>query len=225
MIRGELSFRMCYSNNDNKFVINQDDSYNDKESRIIQDIYEIEIDLSQQKIVPLVKEIGSRIQRIKEKWNLKDLKDIHVNSNGTLCLCVKTEECYKMPKGFILRDFFYNLLIPFLYYQSYYEKYGKEPWRSYSHGDLGILESYLNYQGEISQDIINLFLKSISDKILKSIKENISLKKQPCICNSNKIFKKCHNNVLIGYNRLKCDYTNTSLIFCGIFFAHILYSF
>lgn len=88
IILGELSFKMHYTNGSNSFIINPDESY----ENIIQDVYEIEIYFSKKDRLPLVKETGGKIEQIKEKWELSDLGDLHVNSNGTLCLCVKTEE-------------------------------------------------------------------------------------------------------------------------------------
>ncbi len=203
IIIGELSFKVYYSDDDNKFVINPDDSY----KNIIGDVYEIEIDFSQKKLLPSVKETGGKIEKIKVKLGLPNIGELHVNPKGTLCLCVKTEEQIKMPKGFNLSDFFNNLLIPFFYYQSYYEKYGKEPWKGFSHGELGVLEHYEVYKGDISKDTIEIFLKNISPKTLDLLIKNERLQgHHKCICCSGKIFRDCHYRSIFGYNKLRNDY-------------------
>ena len=56
-ICGELLFRMYYSKREKaKYVINPDSSYKNKDGIIIQDVYEIEIDLYDPEFLPKVKE-------------------------------------------------------------------------------------------------------------------------------------------------------------------------
>lgn len=207
-IRGELYFKMYFSSNNEGYVINPDSSYYTCNGIVIEDVYEIEIDLYDSRLVPLVKEIGGRILKSKEKWHLKSLSDLHINNNGTACLCVKTEEPAIMPRGFNLKDFFENLLIPFFYYQSFFEKYGKESWKGYSHGDLGILENYLNTKVSTARTIL-LFYEIISPTLQQYIVRNKYFKKYHlCFCNSGKRFKKCHKKAFYGYKKLRKDIIN-----------------
>jgi hypothetical protein len=206
IIIGKLYFKMYYSVHERGYVLNPDSSYESKNGIIIEDVYEMEIDLSKQGFLPPVRETGGRILRSKEKWNVEQLIDMHVYPNGTACLCIRTEEQLKMPNGFSLKDFFENLLIPYFYYQSFFEKSGKEPWKGYSHGDLGILESYL-CQKNSSPGLLRLFLDNLSDGLQRCLINNIQLKGyQLCICQSKRKFRKCHRDAFLGYNKLRVDF-------------------
>ncbi len=206
IIRGEMYFKMYFSSNEERYIINPDSSHDVYNGVVIEDVYEIEINLSDSRLVPLVKETGGRILKSKEKWHLKSLSDLHINYNKTACLCVKTEEHSKMPRGFNLKDFFENLLIPFFYYQSFFEKYGREPWKGYSHGDLGILENYLSINVCTAKTIV-LFCENLSTILRIHITDNKIFKKYHlCFCNSGKQFKKCHKKAFYGYDKLRKDF-------------------
>jgi hypothetical protein len=206
LISGEFRFRMYYSEKELGYVINPDSSFENKNGIMIEDVYQIEIDLSGNTFLPLVQEIGGRILKSKERWGIDKLEDLHIYPNGILCLCIKTEEQLKMPDGFNLKDFFENLLIPFFYYQSFFEKFGWEPWKGYSHGSLGILESYL-HQKNPSPEMISLFFYYLSDRLKKCLANNIQFKgHEPCICQSKRKFRKCHRDAFLGYNKLRVDF-------------------
>lgn len=206
-IRGELFFKMYYSKSEKaRYVINPDSSYEGKDGIFIQDAYEIEIYLSGPGFLPEVREVGGRILNSKAKWNIAELADLHLYQNGSACLCIKTEEQTKMPNGFNLKDFFENLLIPFFYYQSFFEKYGREPWKGYSHGDLGFLESYF-CQKNPSPEMIGLYFYYLSDGLKKYLTNNVRFRgHEPCICQSKRKFRKCHRDAFLGYNKLRVDF-------------------
>lgn len=206
IISGKLRFKMYYSVHERGYVLNPDSSYENKSGIIIEDVYDIEIDLSKQGFLPLVHETGGRILRSKEKWDVKQLIDMHIFPDGTLCLCIKTEERLKMPNGFKLKDFFEKLLIPFFYYQSFFEQYGKEPWKGYSHGDLGFLESYLR-QRNPSPELTRMYFDNLSKELRKSLINRIRFKgHESCICQSKRKFRKCHREAFLGYNKLRSDF-------------------
>lgn len=206
VISGKLYFKMYYSACEPGYVLNPDDSYESKTGIIIEDVYEIEIDFSNQGFLPLVRETGERILRSKEKWHVEQLVDMHVFPNGTACLCMPSEATLKLPNGFNLKDFFEELLIPYFYYQSFFEKYGREPWKGYSHGDFGILESYF-CQKNPTPELTWFYFLSLSDEWQMYVRENIRFKGyKPCACKSGRKFKKCHREALLGYNRLRIDF-------------------
>lgn len=207
IISGELHFSMYYSADEPGYVLHPDDSYASKDGIIIQDVYEIEVDLSQPKFLPPVRELGGRIFVSKEKWDIENIIDLHLYSDGTACLCPPSEIPAKFPNGFDLRDFIEDLIVPFFYYQSFFEKYGREPWKAYSHGYLGILESYYNDQAPTSLQTIQDYLTFLPEGIRADIRRNIKAKGHHlCKCGSGKKFRKCHQEVLYGYNKLREDY-------------------
>ncbi len=217
IIKGELFFKMLYEDGENKFVINP--VAEDKENKyFISDCYEIEIILTtnEHSSLPQVIEKGGRIQKVIEKYNIQDSRDIHVYPTTNIsCLCTKTEEDIRMPRGFFVDDFINHLVIPFFYYQSFYEKYGEEPYQGYSHGSLGILENYNDIR-DGSQVKIEKFIKALQrDKDWNSFKSLLANKKElkgfwSCMCGKDR-FRKCHKKAFNGLWNLKDDIKNNKI--------------
>jgi hypothetical protein len=197
---------MIYFPTDDISVINPDETINLNNGILIEDAYELLISYAQNSKI-VVREVAGRILQTKRKWRLS-FADVHMYSDGSLCICPEPEEKLRLPNGFNIRDFFNHLLIPYLYYQSYLNKYGKEPWKSSSHGELGILESYGKYLFRTpSFEIVNQYLK-----YLTPTSENTILNAKPlrpndlCLCHSGKNFLDCHNEAFEGYKKLFSDY-------------------
>lgn len=109
-------------------------------------------------MLPIVKCTDSKMDLIAKK--LKVTKDeLHINSDGSFCLTINIdEEKYFDNEKFNIKDFFENLLIPYLFWISYYYKYGEKPWGEYSHGIYGIFE-YI-YEVKPNLEKIQSILKS-----------------------------------------------------------------
>ena len=138
--------------------------------------------------------------------------DLHINQNGSACLCLNLEETKYLPNGFNLPDFFNYLVVPFFYAQSYFRDFGLWPWGEYGHGLAGILESYLNYDTskEYTETFIVAFEKFCqkNNLNLNFYKEQLRMKKikgkNKCpLCKSGKQWLKCHEKSLLGFRRLK----------------------
>ena len=164
----------------------------------ISDNYEIEIKLTtkQGSIVPQVKEIGGKITNLSKKLN-KKLVDLHINeSDNTLCLAIYKREEEYFTNGFDIREFFKNLLEPFLFWISHYSKYEKAPWDEYAHGNLGHLELYA--EGRIG---INELKDIITTKELNEFK---NLKGHHlCPCESGLKIKNCHKLIYNAAYKIK----------------------
>jgi len=207
ILQGCLWFRMVYSLSEDKSVIDPDDSVNFADGIFIEDAYELDINLNNSKIV--VRETAGRILRAKTKWRFRSLADIHVYPDGTLCLCPEPEENLRFSKGFTLRGLFNDLLIPNLFYHSYLEKHGKEPWKASGHGYLGVLESY-NKQLFLELPlnvVVNSYFGSLPSKVVNLItsskKVDLNLL---CVCGSGKRFRDCHTEGFNGLRKLHVDY-------------------
>ena len=116
----------------------------------------------------------------------------------------------KLPNGFNLRDFFYNLLIPFFYQQSYFEANNIWPWGEYAHGILGLFEWYSKI-GAITKTDLQVFINRLSQyPQWESIKIKLTQKEgikghHNCICGSSKRLRDCHPNVWRGLWKLNQD--------------------
>jgi len=184
----------------------------------IKDTYEIEIKLSSSPLssLPEVREIGGRISNAISRLG-KTSADLHVNPDNTVCLCPYTAEKRKLPSGFNLKDFFNNLLIPYFYGQSYYQKNKEWPWGEYSHGELGLLEDYLENRGdgnnrELILEFIENFKKiTFSDSYFALVKKGKIKGHTLCFCGSNEKIRNCHNFSFRGLWHLKEDIKNNKI--------------
>ena len=208
ILRGCLWFRMVYFPADGICEISPKSIVDSVSGIFIEDAYELDVEFDDTQSWAIVKETAERIKWSAGKWG-KVLADIHVYSDGSLCVCPKPEERLRFPNGFNIRDFFNNLLIPNLFYQSYFEKYGKEPWKGSSHGELGILESYNKFitDKERLDYVVNCYIEGLSPSLIKmitidrKIDQNLS-----CLCGLNRRFQNCHVSAFVGLQKLHKDY-------------------
>jgi len=204
-LKGSLNFCACYNDSNKEFIINPSgkmiisDSY-------IEDKYDIEIEFLRRfpSQFPLVREVGGRIQHIADKYSLKDIIDLHINKNqnNAICLCPKPEEKLKYPNEIDLIHFINNLVIPFFYGLSYYDKFGFWPWNEYAHGDLGIFEFYGENKDKNDLSLAKRCYECLKEKNGQNKKyitdKNVIKGHSLCICGSKEKFRKCHKVALEG---------------------------
>ncbi len=180
--------------------------------REISDEYKIEIDLNRVNPLPLVKEVGGKIERLSTKKN-KNLEDLHTNKgdmNDGLCLCsrLKSFECCDQFKNSLnpLFDFIKELVIPFFYGISYFEKFNEFPFGELSHGEEGLLQDiegnlslyrYLEPYAKTYPDEYKVFRFAYSNMLFKKgfFKRKIG-RNEMCPCNSGQKYKKCHRDII-----------------------------
>lgn len=212
LIKGTIDFGMLYLGD--HYLINSLSPQDLNHPLYIKDSYEIEITLQTMpaSILPSVREINGRIKKAKDKHYKENLADVHMYPSEHLCLCTHPEENIKLPNGFLLKDFFNHLLIPYFYGQSHFEKTGNWIFGERSHGCLGIFESYFDFR--TLYDPIGTIKKYINDlKINSDIKfyKRALVSKQkikghwPCFCGSQKRFRNCHNLAFKGLWSFKED--------------------
>jgi len=209
-ITGILSFSMTFLGEGKPYVIYP--APDDSEGIQIQDKYQIRIVLKKSNFsdLPQVYETGSRLINVAQSRNLSPI-DLHINESGALCLCIRPEEIINLPTGFTLRDFLQNLVVPFFYAQSYFEKNESWPWGEYSHGELGLIEWYLrnkNQSPEVIKDFFDQLQKSdkfwpIFRRLLMS--KNAIKGHTECICGKKDKFRNCHPEIFMGIWKLKRD--------------------
>lgn len=163
----------------------------------IEDFYNLEIKLitKEGSILPQVKELNDKLKKISVNLNL-ELSDLHINFDETFCLSIYERESEYFINNFTINEFFKNILEPYLYWISFYEKKGYPPWECYAHGNLGYLELYA--EGKID-------LKELQIKIDKN--ELLNYKKNKghcnCLCGSGKKLRNCHQLIYNAIYKLK----------------------
>ncbi len=144
----------------------------------IADSYDVKIILhNYPEDVPIAIETGNRI--------LKN-KDNHISSDGIMCLGNRLE-CHER-FNHRLSNFIKDILIPFLYANSFKERYGKYPWHQLAHFSTGILEYYQEKLNLTRQEVITLF---------QNIRKFHQTKgHSPCLCGKTTRFRNCCRNKL-----------------------------
>ncbi len=160
-------------------------------------------------VLPALYETGGRTAAIAAAHGITDLRTLHRNRDGTACVCVKQIERRKYPPGSDLLVFVENLAVPYLYWLTYYERYGEGPWKDYAHGGLGLLEFY-------SEDTEPQTTEGIRE-ILPTLRRELNwqeyhkqLRKpsgdRACLCGSGKPFRTCHKKAWQGVERLHREF-------------------
>lgn len=108
----------------------------------IKDSYCIEINLNKliNNRIPTVKETENRIFKIALSKGV-NLADFHINNESEICLAIPPKIDEYFPIQFNL-EFFFKKVVEFFYWVSYKEKFNKEPWPAYKHGDNGYLQLF-----------------------------------------------------------------------------------
>ena len=207
-ITGNLRFRMVFSGEGKPYVIDPPANYTDGIK--IEDEYKIKIELrgSEFSNLPQVYEYSDRIKKVAEERKLKP-EDLHINPSGAACLCIQQEESATLPNGFNFEDFFNNLVIPFFYAQSYFEKNNAWPWGQYSHGVWGLIEWYLQQENptkQATEDFLGRLKKYNREwqLLCQFLAPKYRVKgHHQCACGKNEKFRNCHKQVLHGIWKLK----------------------
>lgn len=215
VIFGILKFEMVYEADNDSFTIFPK---NYKGSGVlIKDEYEIKIVLPKfgSNDLPKVYETASRITKVAKNKSLPRY-DLHFSFDDSACLYVAGKEKEYFPQGFDLRTFINQLVIPFFYAQTYFEKFDKWPWGEYSHGMLGMFEWY-NEQQNLSQSDVGQMLDRLRQSgVWRSIYQRFKGKNwvkghTPCMCGSGTKIRNCHNAALIGMWKFGADMQKNGL--------------
>lgn len=149
-------------------------------------------------LLPKVYETSGKLQSIAKVLNVAKIEDIHVNSDNSLCLAIygREQECFS--EGFAIIEFFENCLEPYLFWISYYEKFGKPPWKEYAHGSLGYLELYAEDRLTFSKIQQKIPLKEFSKYLY-----HYDFLNNKCLCGKNMSMNKCHYDIYRGLKKFK----------------------
>jgi hypothetical protein len=205
-VSGSLKFRATYDSSSGfTWLLEQNQS---APGEIIEDTYEIIISRPKdENKLPILKIIGKDITK-----NI----DRHFYTNKTACLCGVVERRKYLLQNFSFIKYLEQLVVPFLYEQSYYDKYNKWPWGGYAHGAIGIFQSYNNSEGS-KEDIEACLEQLYSDKNWKRIRavllgqERIK-EKSKCFCSNPGQIKKCHPGTWFTMIRFRVAIKNHGII-------------
>ena len=123
------------------------------------------------------------------------MEDLHINSDGTLCLYHPEEEKEIYPNGFDLKIYLQKVE-EFFYQINYYKKYQKFPWGEYAHGALAYLELFAEKKIDIKR--LKEVIGKERFKKLNKIKGHHN-----CLCGSTKKLRNCHQSLYNAIYKIK----------------------
>lgn len=133
----------------------------------------------------------------------------HIGDDGVACLCSPFVEDDYLKPSFSIRTFIEELVVPFLYGQTFFGLQGGWPWVGYAHGITGLLESY---KPSSSRERLDRCLKTLKHqgagwrslaKILSQ--RNPPSANTPCTCDRHHRIGHCHPSALHGMLLLRED--------------------
>lgn len=172
----------------------------------INDTYNVRLTWQEGQSYPIAHEIGGKLAKTAKRLS-KSLLDMHqYEQDGALCLTAAMDLERTFRNGFKLDVFVEELLIPYLFAQSHYDKTQVWLWGELSHGYMGLLEWLARQKDYDDTDIVSTYkhLKDHagSDKIEELLKVR-PRGHRPCLCGSKKKTRICHPEVKEGIVRLR----------------------
>lgn len=157
----------------------------------ITDSFEIELIIPDvyPEILPRVRETGGKIESTYD----------HVYQDGTLCLAVPIEERRIFWKQPSLLGFMNGLVIPYFFGYCHWKKYGQHPFAEQQHGDVGIVQHYL--------DALHLHDETSALAVVSYLLEHGYRGHHPCPCGSGAKVRKCHGKALRDLHEHHTEHT------------------
>ena len=137
---------------------------------------------------PLAYETGGRFPRFSP--------DLHINSDGTLCLNVEQEEALETRNGITTVVFIQKVLIPNLAWRVCRVEGLTTELEEHRHGVSGIIDSY---QEKLKTDNVKLILVLLGKAALNQLPERNDM----CFCGSEKKYKQCHYQAIESLKLIK----------------------
>ncbi|KAA6324101.1 hypothetical protein EZS27_026529 [termite gut metagenome] len=151
-------------------ILNFNLKYGETGETIIDEYY-IEIDLNHVTPdgIPIIRETEGRILNVAKQRSISSF-NLHSSPDGSMCIIIPPKVKERYPHGFDLKELMKHIQ-EHLYWISYYEKYDKEPWKAYGHGDKGYIELYLEDKEKYSDVFKNHFKCNSRPELRRKLKE------------------------------------------------------
>lgn len=199
-IEGSLTFKMLRSGG--QYLVNPADKLvmdtSTADYLYLSDTYKIRINWPEGEPYPKAREIGGRLAETAKRLD-KSLLDMHqYEQDSALCLAAAMDLERTFSSGFKLDVFVEELLIPYLFAQSHYDKTQTWLWGELSHGWLGLLEWLGRQESPDDRDIgatyKYLYAQLGKEKVGKLLGQRWRGHFK-CLCGSSKKTHYCHPEV------------------------------
>jgi hypothetical protein len=203
-ISGEIEFTGNYNSEKNCFrILNDSESNHEVGGITLRGKFRIRIQERENKYL-------SQLPAVYVE-GVDPLPSRHFNqTDKSACLCSPLEEEEFLSQGFSLQLFLQKLVIPFLYGQIFYSNKGYWPWTEYSHGVVGLLESYLKVNDPSkAQDCLNKLSRQDKpgwERVKLALRQKSEIKGHtPCFCPKTDHIRRCHPAAWKGVSKLRQD--------------------
>lgn len=200
-ISGTVRFSAVYNPTSNRFLILDEDTHPEN-GVFLAGEYRI-------KIEDRINTLDSRLPALFIEGTDPTMNRHFNQSDRSACLCSPFEEDGFIRPNFDIEKYFYELVIPFLYGQKFFDRESKWPWSELSHGAMGILESYESVgTTENANECLERILRE--KPVWKKAKVMLEMKHEikghyHCLCGKLDHFRRCHPQALAGLRRLRSD--------------------
>ena len=151
---------------------------------------------------PCVWDAGRIASRAKKMG--RNAIDMHVYPGKDNMLCLGYRNVVVARCNGSIINLIEKLLIPYLYYHSYWEKKGKEPWPGLSHGWPAGLEAIYYHCDELTIHQCVDIVRSCVPQIWQNCFSGAYFQSDnPCFCGSGKVASDCHPIATKGINSLR----------------------
>lgn len=213
VITGRLRYSMLYDPSDKSCTLNPSPSDRLKTGIIYHaDDYSVEIEWDQRRGYPVCYVTDDKIKGVATSRGMP-LVDIHMYTNGALCVATPQELDLSVEAGFSLQSFMVRYLIPYLFLQTHFRKNNEWVWEPESHGISGIVGWYYLHRGDYDTNkLVELTIKHVATYISVEMRDALLLRLRhgaykghmPCLCGSvDKRMRDCCPRALYGLNELR----------------------
>lgn len=199
IVYGVLDFKATYNPETGQFLILGDGIESTIGGRVLDVSYEI-----------LIKERSDKKHSALPALEVKNLileTDRHFSPDGTACLCSPFEEDEFLIPSLQFPKFFRELIMPFLYGQTFYTQEKKWPWPDLAHGVTGLLESYHRLKNpNLENACISLSKFREWPQIKSLLSQSSDIKGHTiCFCPKHDHMRRCHVDALKALRKLRID--------------------
>jgi hypothetical protein len=200
-VTGTISFTATYNGETELFLRLDDDATDDVGGIRLSCSYRVHIKQQPQSANPFARLPTLRVD------DLEPTADRHFRKNKNACLCSPMEESDFLSPQLDFRRFVEELVIPFLYGQSFYSAYHRWPWPEYAHNATGLLEAFhdrpFRERAGIQRFLLLLCVDSQAwPSIRATLGRGVIKGHVPCFCDIHDQIRRCHPKALLGLRLL-----------------------
>ena len=198
-VAGNIRLRAAYDRGSNRFVLLSEGDDGPHGALVLDINFNI-------RIAERTKEAASALPALHIEGVVPTPSRHFNQADHSACLCSPFEEREFLVPNFSFKRYLEELVIPFLYGQKYYSLHDRWPWREYSHGVTGLLQSYARCSDQIDIQQCLAILRAQKDwpRIRSALQQRSFIKGvMTCFCSARRQIRVCHPDAWHGIELLR----------------------